>query len=41
MTFKEWATKRLGPLVMGVNEDEWEKCRDAWEAAQAAKDEES
>lgn len=39
MTFEEWAAEHLGQEIMGVTDyTPWREC---WEAAQAAKDEES
>ena len=35
-TFEEWAEQRLGPYVWGVNDQEWEKSKECWEAAQLA-----
>lgn len=36
-TFEEWATRVLGPLVQGVNQDQWANCRDCWETAKESK----
>lgn len=36
MTFEEWAQQHLGAEVWGVNDQEWAKCRECWEAAQLA-----
>lgn len=33
--FKEWAGRNLGPLVVGVNDQEWAKSQEAWEASEA------